>query len=368
MDDELFIGGRLRLARQRRGWNKTRLAKATKVTTPTITAYEDETRTPPNAFLERASEVLNFPTSFFFVDATDTVPLNAASFRALSRMSASQRDAALASGTMAVELHRWIAERFDLPIPDVPQVDPNILDASGAAGLVRARWGLGAAPISNVLHLIEAHGVRVLALAAECREVDAFSFWADGGTTPFIIIGTHKTPERQVFDLAHELGHLVLHRDHGEPRGRPEEREANEFASAFLMPRDDVLVSAPRSPSFNDLVRSKHRWKVSVAALNYRMHQLQLTTDWHYHSLCVDLAKMGRDQEIASLPREQSQVLTKVLVHLREEGSSRADVARALHIPPADLDGLLGLLVVAAIEGQAEGGPQADRPRLRIVR
>jgi hypothetical protein len=44
------------------------------------------------------------------------------------------------------------------------------------------------------------------------------------------------------FDAAHELGHLVMH-GHERPLPGPEaEREANQFASAFLMPRADVVA------------------------------------------------------------------------------------------------------------------------------
>jgi len=209
--------------------------------------------------------------------------------------------------------------------------------------------------------------VRIFGLALECREVDAFSFWSDNTDTPFIIVGTHKTPERQVFDIAHELGHLVLHRHHGEPRGRAEEREADNFASSFLMPRDDVLVAGPRSPTFGDLVKAKHRWKVSVATLGFRMHELGLMTDWNYHRICVQLAQIGRDQEVEPLPREQSRILSGVLADLRRDGVTRAKIAADLHLHTADLDSLFGRLAVSALEGGGEA-VDSDRPTLRLVR
>ncbi len=306
--------------------------------------------------------------AFFYEEMNDLVPLNAASFRSLSRMSASQRDAALASGTMCVQFSSWMADRFDLPPVSVPERDPHVEAPASAALHVRAVWGLGSAPMTNVLHTIEAHGIRVFALAAECREVDAFSFWDAATGAPFIIVGTDKTPERQVFDLAHELGHLVMHRDQSAPRGKEEEREANAFASSFLMPTDDLLAAAPRQPSFGDLVHAKHRWKVSVAALAFRMHEIGLITEWHYHRLCVQLAQMGRHREVESLPREQSQVLTKVMAALRAEGVTRADIARDLRVPTADLDALIGRLVISSVAGQGGTATPGPRPALSVVR
>ena len=96
-----------------------------------------------------------------------------------------------------------------------------------------------------------------------------------------------------MFDLAHELGHLVIHRDHRAPRGREAEFEADAFASSFLMPKSDVIANAPRFPSLKDLIHAKKRWRVSVAALNYRLRKLNLITEWHYRTLCIEIGRMG---------------------------------------------------------------------------
>lgn len=62
-----------------------------------------------------------------------------------------------------------------------------------------------------MIHLLEAHGVRVLSLTQECREVDAFSLWLQ---QPFVFLNTQKSGEHSRFDAAHELGHLPLSGDH----------------------------------------------------------------------------------------------------------------------------------------------------------
>lgn len=363
----VFQPDRLVLARRRRGYNKTTLAQRAGVTPQTVTAYEQSERYPQRAGAERLALALDVPVAFLYADPADAVPLDAASFRSLARMTAAQRDAALAAGTLAVELNDWIEERFHLPANQVPDLDPGIITPEGAASHVRGEWGLGNAPIGNVLQEVESRGVRAFALAAECREVDAFSFWREETSTPFVFLGTHKTPERQVFDLAHELGHLVLHRDHAAPRGRQEEREADMFASCFLMPSSDVIAAAPRLPSFRDLVRAKRRWRVSAAALNFRMHQLGLITDWHYHTLCMEISRIGRNIELDSIPREQSQVLGKVIQALRAEGITRADIAASLHLYQRDIDALLGRLVVSVMEGGREEAALHPPPQLRVL-
>lgn len=364
----MFQGARLTLGRARRGMNKTQLAAAARLKAPTITSYERGDTEPSPEIVERFSRILKFPTSFFYEELRENLPVDGASFRALSRMTASQRDTALATGALCEEFNDWIEERFDLPASDVPEIDPRIATSAAAAELVRARWNLGVMPIPNVLHLLESRGVRVFSLANECRAVGAFSFWSGRGT-PFICLGTDKTAERSIFDSAHELGHLVLHRDHAAPRGREAEREADIFASNFLMPKADVEATALRNPDLERLAQAKRRWKVSAAALNYRLHELRMIGDWHYRDLCIEISRLGRHLELNPIQREQSQVLPKVLRAMKDEGVGRGDIAQALHLYAEDLEALLDGLIVSAIDGASEPAPRGQgRPDLRLVR
>jgi Zn-dependent peptidase ImmA (M78 family) len=213
-----------------------------------------------------------------------------------------------------------------------------------------------------VVHLLESKGIRIFSLPVNAREVDAFSFWKDG--TPFVFLNTNKSSEHSRFDAAHELGHLVLHR-HAEPQGRAAEREADAFASAFLMPRASVLAFAMRFPSLPGLIQLKKNWITSVAALNYRLHTVGITTDWQYRMLCVQIARSGiRLKEPNEAPRELSQVLPKVFASLHEDGITRAKVARELKVPLSELEQLVFGL---AMSGVSSGKPQAPTNTKKAV-
>jgi Zn-dependent peptidase ImmA (M78 family) len=99
-------------------------------------------------------------------------------------------------------------------------------------------------PIGNLIGLLETHGVRVFSLSENTAAVDAFSFWRD--QKPYISLNNFKTAERSIFDAAHELGHLVMHR-HGGPRpSRSAAREANRIRGCVSMPENDVTARIPR--------------------------------------------------------------------------------------------------------------------------
>ncbi|HTV54186.1 MAG TPA: XRE family transcriptional regulator [Terriglobia bacterium] len=343
---EMFNPNRFALARRRRGLKKTELASAIGVSLKSIMKYESGDAPSPETML-RIVEILKFPEEFFFGDDLEEIDASAVSFRSMARMPASRRDEALGQGAMCVLLNQWLVNRFGMPKPVIPNL--RLATPEAAAMIVRTEWGLGVQPISNMIHLLESKGVRVFSLSVKAREVDAFSMWKD--ETPFVMLNVQKSSEHSRFDAAHELAHLVLHRQ-GAPTGKEAETEANRFASAFLMPDADVLAHIAPNPSISALLKWKKRWKVSLAALNYRLHQLSMTTEYHYRQLCIVISNMGaRTNEIDGVARETSLLMAKVLKMLADDGVSRAQVAADLSITSEELDAMMFGLTITALPG-----------------
>jgi len=361
----MFNSNRFALARRRRGLRKTELARKIGVSLKSIMKYESGDSPGPET-MQRIVEILEFPEDFFFGDDLEEIDASAVSFRSMARMPASRRDEALGQGAMCVLLNQWLKKRFGMPRPEIPNV--QLATPEGAAAIVRTEWGLGVQPISNMIHLLESKGVRVFSLSVKAREVDAFSLWKD--ETPFVMLNVQKSSEHSRFDAAHELAHLVLHRQ-GAPMGKEAESEANRFASAFLMPDADVLAHVTPNPNIAALLKWKKRWKVSVAALNYRLHQLGMTTEYHYRQLCIAISSMGaRTTEIDSVPRETSLLMAKVLKLLADDGVSRWQVAADLGITSEELDAMMfGLTMTVLVGGNMDRDARVSNPaRLVIVK
>jgi Zn-dependent peptidase ImmA (M78 family)/DNA-binding XRE family transcriptional regulator len=358
---ESFTPSRLVLARDRRGISQRRLADLVGVTDRSIRLYEAGTH-PTVETLHRIASVLGFPIGFFQASPVEPLSLEAASFRALSKASAGLRHRAVAAGTIALDLQRYLSERFDLPqcdLPDLRDVEPK-----RAAEAVRHLWGLGQQPIPNMVHLMELHGVRVFSLSEDCDSIDAFSIWRDG--TPFVFLNSRKTAERSIFDAAHELGHLVLHR-HGSPAGREGEREADKFASNLLMPEAAMLAAAPRMPTIASITAMKLRWRASVSALGFRLHELNRMTEWQYRHFNIELARRGKENEPAPLARETSAIAKKAFEALAGEGTAIRDVARDLHLPVGEVRALTFALHAIEESGAGSSPPRA-KGKLKLVR
>jgi len=109
------------------------------------------------------------------------------------------------------------------------------LEPEEAAVTLRRLWGLGNAPIPNMIHLLESKGIRVFSLAEETREVDAFCTWYE--SKPFTFLNTIKSAERSRFEAAHELGHLMrgyYTMQHGQAYGPDMERQAEATVAPTL--------------------------------------------------------------------------------------------------------------------------------------
>ena len=359
----MFNGSRLRLARCRSKLTQRQLAQAAGLSSVSVNLYESRSQEPESDNLQRLASILNYPVDFFYGDDLDEALEGMASFRSLSGMLAREKHAALAASSLGFVLSDWLESMFELPNVDTFRFGNESPEV--AARALRQRWGLGERPISNMVHLLEAKGFRVFSLSEDTRNVDAFSLWRRD--KPFLFLNTKKTAEHSRFDAAHELGHLVIHR-HGAPSGRPAEAEANAFASSFLMPESDVRAELPRVYSLDQLVKAKVRWRVSVAALNHRLHKIGVTTSWQYRTFCIQLSERGRDYEPQSVPRELSTVWQRVLAELRSDKLTKHDIAKRAGIPLHEFEQLVfGLATMFSIDGEGALKKPRKPGQLRLV-
>lgn len=338
----MFNPGRLSIARKRRQLTKKSLAERAGISQLTLTRIETgQTQHPAEETVAALAEALSYPMSFFYLGDCEELPPEAVSFRSLSSLTSRQRDSALSAGAIAHTLDDWVTERFNLPLPEL--LDLRDEDPETAAIALRRHWGIGSKPVPHLIKLLEAKGVRVFALAENNKNVDAFSCWRNG--TPYVFLNTFKSAERSRFDTAHEVGHLVLHL-HGGTSGREVEREADQFASAFLIPRDDFVAQVPIVHSLEQLITHKSRWGVSVAALARTAFDSGVLSDWHYRELCKQISYRGyRTQEPLPMKREKSVLWKKVFEELWKDRLTKDHVAAQLGVPNDEIASLIGGLL-----------------------
>jgi Zn-dependent peptidase ImmA (M78 family) len=326
---------RVELVRLRLGLTKQGFARALGVDRKVLQRFESGSQLPDHC-VKKLCELSKFPLVFFEGPTPEYPNAECVSFRSLRSLTAGPRNAAIAAGALAFEIDDWITERYELPAHSLVQTDD--ISPVEAAAFIRSRWGIGVRPISNVINLLEAHGIRIFSLVQETRHLDAYSLWRND--KPYVFLNTLKTTERMRYDALHEMAHLTMHRHSGSSHPNAE-REANAFASAFLMPSEDLTAEIPWVRSLDQLIAKKRRWGASLASLCYALYKMGKISEWHYKGYCIEIAKMGRDTEPNPMPAETSQVWAKILSDLWKQGFDLSRLSQKMGIPEHELNNLL---------------------------
>jgi len=299
-----------------------------------LSRIETGKQEPGTSLLTALAEELGFSEQFFFTNVADPFSLEECHFRHLQRATKRLKEVVLAEGTLVGELVGRLAEALDLPRFNVPEIIAASEDEiEEAARRCRVHWGLGEnSRISNMVRLAENAGIVVVRLSENSRDVDAFSRF--GRVSVIVLNDDKKSATRSRFDVGHELGHLVMHR--GKETGDPiTEGQANRFASALLLPRDEFTRTFRQMPglSWAHLFEMKRQWKVSVAAIVRRGYDLGLLSEAEYRRAYKYLHFKGWHLGEPQEPPLEVPELLGLALDAYGEGTSvdLRDLAAALH-------------------------------------
>lgn len=311
-----IAGEQLRLARLAHGYSLEQVGELAGATRQFIHQLETNARSPSDEMVEALSDVLGVTPAFLAEPVPSTVRPEQCHFRGHVTRPASITSQVLARGTLLDKFTAAMERHLSLPpvtFPDIPAT--TLEEIERAAEQARLHWGLGVTgPITSMMRVVENAGAIVTYFSDLSERVDAFSM---DRRRPIIVRSSLKESLcRQRFDLAHECGHLIMHR--GMQTGdRTTEDQANRFAGAFLFPRGAVLREFPRGSwiDWGALYDLKRRWKVSVRALVRRGYDLGILTPAQYRTANIHLTKSGqakveRFDDDGSMPVESPEVLS----------------------------------------------------------
>lgn len=333
---QLFDGRRLRLARQLAGLRKNALASKVGKTPTAIAAYEKNTKRPAPATVAQLSLALGVDPSFFLPGPIE-LEFNevVAHFRSLRSTTQLARDQALAYALATLDVSATLERHVEFPEANVPhyELGVDVESPEEAASSLRDYWQIGDGPVGHLVRIAENKGVLVVFSPSRGTSVDAYSF--EGLARPVVVLNPTKDNfYRQRFDLAHELGHLVMHAD-AEPGSSRVEAQADHFAAEFLMPKEQISDLLPCKADWGQLQRLKESWGVSLQALLYRARALGVMKEVTYRNAMMFLSSKGwRRQEPGVMPvLEQPSLLPGAVGLLQEAGIGQGDLADEARVP-----------------------------------
>jgi Zn-dependent peptidase ImmA (M78 family)/DNA-binding XRE family transcriptional regulator len=352
-----FSKDRLTQVRNARGLTAVSLADMIDVSQSTISLYEKGTQKPRQEILDRLARVLNVPPSYFLRPVLITKP-NKLFYRSMSAATKGARARAQARYEWALEVIGYLLDFFNFPQVNLPDFDLpddfrslDSLTIESLAEQVRQHWILGNGPIANMIRTLESNGIIVWRTAFEAETLDAFSECRS--PHPVVVLSSDKENYfRSRFDAAHELGHLVLHKNVNAKALKKSsdfkiiEDQAHHFASAFLLPA--MAYHKELWGVSLDAFRSlKPRWNISIAVQIMRARQLRLVNEDQEKRLWINLSRRGwRKQEPLdeSTPSEKPNLVPQSIRMLIGEKVRTGDqIAQDLNLTASEIEKLAEL-------------------------
>lgn len=354
-----FVGARLREAREARELTAISLADLLGVSRQAVSQYEKGLQSPAPEVMKRISTVLNLPIHYFLRPVLPEDE-NALFYRSMNTATKSSRARAERRYGWVREIVGYVRQYTKLPAVNFPDFslpsDPSSISdqqIEETAAALRAAWGLGDGPISNVMWLVENNGAIMSRYELGADELDAFSQWCTSEGVPYFILGADKNcAARSRYDVGHELGHMVLHRKVRRTQLNQKaafaliERQANRFAGAFLLPERSFSEDF-FGPTLDSLRALKARWKVSIAFMIKRAGQIGLILADQERRLWMGLSRRGwkyAEPLDDTLPPEEPRLLRRSLELLIKSGVvARHDIPFHLALGTGDIESLTGL-------------------------
>jgi len=220
-------------------------------------------------------------------------------------------------------------------------------DIESIAEEFRAKAGLGDDPIGDIAAEAERRGVVVSRMDLLPRQLDAFSCWMSPKRA-VIVLDANRPAVRQRLDIAHELGHLILHSELDPSIAHLEEleEEAFRFGSALLIPRRRFVKEVLPSATLSSLIPIKRRWKVSLKMLIHRAGDLEVIGSERIQQLykqysSAGYARSGEPLDEVISPEEPR--LLRQAVETVVAMFSPTELAQRVPFPPSEMEPLCGL-------------------------
>ena len=301
---ETFDGKRMRQVRRAKGYTQEGWGGYLGRSRISVFNWEKKNKSPSDDVFERLHLEFGIPRDYFFKNrpGLGTKPVH---YRSRASAAAKEREVAEWHLEHLFDIHDEVGGYFDLPKLELPSLvmppDPSKLHAAvieQAAEATRRAWGVREGPIEDLVGLAEDNGFVVSRVMLDTKRLDGLSINVGNKFVFTILAADKRSSVRSRHDLAHEIGHAVLH--HQVPKEllkdseafKEVERQAAHFAGALLFPAAE-FVEAAYPFTLATFRRLKMKWGVSIGAMAMRAKQLERVSDLRARKMFITMSKRG---------------------------------------------------------------------------
>lgn len=311
----------IELRRRMLGISQKALSELVGISQGTLSKIEQGLKNVTEDQARKLSDSLSCPLSFFsmperlYGGPISAVPM----YRKKSSVGIKVLDRLIAEINVRIVHVRKLLQFIDFePEFSLPQYDPDDYDGDVAAIAknVRKAWYMPNGPVKNLVEVLERAGCLILDCDMDDSGLSGVSYNLPG-LPPLIFINKNQPIDRYRFTLAHELGHIIMHKTPNPDM----ESEADCFASEFLMPAQDVAPYL-RDMSIEKAAALKPYWRQSMASLIFRAKTLGFLKQGQNEYLWRQMSSRGyRLNEPVQLEvnGEKPTLLTEIFDHLKHD-------------------------------------------------
>lgn len=342
----MHFGERIRQAREIRAWTQEELAIRINRSKSLLAQIEAGFKVATNEFLGAVAFATKLPLTFFNEEPHPELPISEVLFRAPRKIK--RRDV-----LDAVRYAEYIVSIYSIVARNLKPIPCNITEVKAhpaeAARIVKKALGLGLdVPMTSLIRPLERAGV-CFAVLPPMNSREAFSVWLTQGQPnalrPLIAYSIEpESVDRTRLSIAHELGHLIMHRSFLRKAHAEIEEEAFSFAAEWLMP-EAAMREVLRGPiTLTSLAKLKPIWGTSIAALVRRAFHLNIITERQYHYLFQQMGNHGwktREPEGLDIPVEKPRLFRKMVETVYGNPINYASFSADTHVSAQELRRIL---------------------------
>lgn len=289
---KIFSGKKLKAARMYRGKTIEQLAQESNINKKDVLAFEEDKYKPVVENEMKLSNTLKFPREYFFENDNIKVIVESTHIRPESPIPRVEEISHKEKLVMTHKLISFIEGYIRFPEINIPDDLSKYDDMEELATKVRRFWELGDGPIGNMVSLLEANGISISAMNVDKKGALSFTQKQSIERNPRYLISLgndRKSATIRNYDLAYELAYIVS----VEAGISSKKFSKDEFACAFLLPKEAFFEDLENVNEIQDYVELKKKWIVPISAMVLRSYQIGVINYKKYMYLIKEMEKQG---------------------------------------------------------------------------
>ena len=292
MKKEIFNGAKLKVARIYRGKTVDQLAKEVNINKKDIIAFEENKYKPTNENTMKLSNNLQFPREYFFKNENMKVTVEGSHFNPQSTIPRNEEISHREKLIMTHKIYNFMQGYISFPELNLPDNLNRHDDIEEMATKTRRYWGLGDGAIGNMVSLLESNGVILSGINIDRKGASPYTQKQSLNKVSQYVIALgndKKSATIRNYDLAYELAYIISN----ELNIPYKKFNIDEFACAFLLPKEAFLEDLTNPNELEFYVEMKAKWLVPISIIIFRAYTVGAINYKKYNYLMNEMNKRG---------------------------------------------------------------------------